>query len=73
MSGDNILQPDAFFHQHESNHALDPVTHLHEGVDCDHGQCCVAAQKKGDHYADTPDEHAVKEEGDNCFTAGSQG
>ena len=67
-----ILEPYPFFNQYKSNHAFDPVTHLYKGIYRGNRQNRVAAERKGDHHADTPDEDTVEKKRDNRFAAGTQ-
>ena len=67
------MQPNPFFNQYKPDYAFNPVTHLYKGVNGNYGQSGVAAQGKGNHHADTPDEYAVEKESDDCFAAGTQG
>ena len=66
------MQPDSLFDKHESDHAFNPVAHLHKGVDGDNGQRRVTAQYESDRHADTPDKDTVEKESDNRLAAGAQ-
>ena len=73
FSRNNVLHPHALFNQHKSHNTFQNISHLYQGKNSQHMKPCEAAEAVCDRHTDTPHKHAVKQEGDDCFSTGAQG
>ena len=68
-----VLQPDALFDQDESDGAFDQIQRMVDQEDQHHRQAGKANHDGDRRNGADPQEHTVKEEGDDGFSAGTQG
>ena len=71
--GNHIVRPNARAQQDGADDDLDDICKLHERIDADDGQRCVAAAEKRDGQRDEPSKYAVKQKRDERFAAGANG
>ena len=71
--GYNVLQPDAFLNQYESDHTFDPVCNVDTCKDHNHEEIRKPAQYKSNRYTGDPDKYAVEKERNHCLAAGTEG
>ena len=68
----DILKPDSFLYEDESDHTLDQVCQLDTGKYHNHREGCKMTQAVGDRNTYQTDKGTVEQEGDDCLAAGAQ-